>query len=598
MTGPKERKQMKVGLAQVKPIKADLSTNIARIKMMIAESADDLDLMVFSETNLSGYFLEGGVSEVALTVDTLIASLGRPPENCPDIVLGFYEDHLDGPFNSVAYFEPGLEHFNLKHVHRKLFLPTYGVFDEARFVRPGKELSSFPTKHGMMGLLVCEDMWHSLPSTILALQGAELIIGVSASPARDFKKDGRGLPGNLKRWDALTPSIAIEHGVFVVVSQLVGSEAGKIFPGGSIVSSPDGSIIGRSPLMEEGVTCVTIDTEDIYRVRAKTPLLSDLQGTLPVLCKALMEVIEPDSQDESWMEDHHRSLPRSSATKRQHETSVIPDTEHIFDLDLELVEKVLVEFVRDEFNRNRGFDKAVIGLSGGVDSSVALYLAVSALGPENVIGIKMPYATSSTESIEHADLVLKATMAQEKMVDVSRPIDSYIQEYEEDLSPLRRGNLAARFRSLVLFDQSAKENALPLGTGNKSERLLGYYTWHADDSPPINPIGDLYKTQVWELARHLGVPSVIVDKPASADLVTGVNDEDELGISYEQADPILYWLLEGYSPEELKRNGFSDTNVDLVWKRLSQTHWKRELPTVAMMSSTAIGEFYLRPKDF
>ena len=354
MTGPKERKQMKVGLAQVKPIKADLSTNIARIKMMIAESVDDIDLMVFSETNLSGYFLEGGVSEVALTVDTLIASLGRPPENCPDIVLGFYEDHLDGPFNSVAYFEPGLEHFNLKHVHRKLFLPTYGVFDEARFVRPGKELSSFPTKHGMMGLLVCEDMWHSLPSTILALQGAELIIGVSASPARDFKKDGRGLPGNLKRWDTLTPSIAIEHGVFVVVSQLVGSEGGKIFPGGSIVSSPDGSIIGRSPLMEEGVTSVTIDTEDIYRVRAKTPLLSDLQGTLPILCKALMEVIEPDSQDESWMEDHHRSLPRSSATKRQHETSVVPGTEHIFDLDLQLVEKVLVEFVRDEFNRNRG----------------------------------------------------------------------------------------------------------------------------------------------------------------------------------------------------------------------------------------------------
>ena len=96
----------------------------------------------------------------------------------------------------------------------------------------------------------------------------------------------------------------------------------------------------------------------------------------------------------------------------------------------------------------------------------------------------------------------------------------------------------------------------------------------------------------------MGVPSVIVDKPASAALVTGVNDEDELGISYAQADPILYWLLEGYSPEELKRNGFSDTNVDLVWKRLSQTHWKRELPTVAMMSSTAIGEFYLRPKDF
>ena len=598
MTGPKERKQMKVGLAQIKPIKADLPTNVARIKTMIAESVDDIDLMVFSETNLSGYFLEGGVSEVALTVDSLIESLGRPPGNCPDIVLGFYEDHIDGPFNSVAYFEPGLEQFNLKHVHRKLFLPTYGVFDEARFVRSGKELSSFPTKHGMMGLLICEDMWHSLPSTILALQGAEVVIGVSASPARDFKRDGRGLPGNLKRWDTLIPSIAIEHGIFVVVSQLVGTEAGKIFPGGSIASSPDGSIIGRSPLMEEGVTSVIIDTEEIYRLRAKTPLLSDLQGVLPMLCKSLIETIDPNPQDEPWMEHHHRKLPKPSGTKRQPETYAIPGAEHIFDLDLELVEKVLVEFVRDEFNRNRGFGKAVIGLSGGVDSSVALYLAVSALGPENVIGVKMPYSTSSAESLEHADLVLKATMAQERMVDVSRPIDSYIQRYEEDLSPLRRGNLAARFRSLVLFDQSAKENALPLGTGNKSERLLGYYTWHADDSPPINPIGDLYKSQVWELARHLGVPSVIVDKPASADLVAGVNDEDELGISYEQADPILYWLLEGYSPEELKRNGFPDTNVELVWRRLSQTHWKRELPTVAMMSSTAIGEFYLRPKDF
>ena len=137
-----------------------------------------------------------------------------------------------------------------------------------------------------------------------------------------------------------------------------------------------------------------------------------------------------------------------------------------------------------------------------------------------------------------------------------------------------------------------------MGTGNKSERLLGYYTWHADDSPPVNPLGDLFKTQVWALARYLGVPDVIVNKPASADLVAGCNDEDELGVSYENADPILYWLLEGYTPEELKKYGFEEDHVDVVWNRLSKTHWKRELPTVAMLSSSAIGEFYLRPKDF
>jgi NAD+ synthase len=195
-------------------------------------------------------------------------------------------------------------------------------------------------------------------------------------------------------------------------------------------------------------------------------------------------------------------------------------------------------------------------------------------------------------------LVLEDTGVQGRTIDITAALDAYADGNEPDLSPLRRGNLAARIRSIVLFDQSAKIGALPLGTGNKSERLLGYYTWHADDSPPINPLGDLFKTQVWALARHLGVPDVIIEKPASADLISGVHDEDELGISYHLADPILHWLLKGYKPEELGSRGFSPDDVDLVWQRLSATHWKRELPTVAMISSSAIGEFYLRPVDY
>jgi NAD+ synthetase len=156
----------------------------------------------------------------------------------------------------------------------------------------------------------------------------------------------------------------------------------------------------------------------------------------------------------------------------------------------------------------------------------------------------------------------------------------------------------ARLRAVILFDQSAKVGALPLGTGNKSERLLGYFTWHADDSPPINPLGDLFKTQVWALARHVGVPEVIVEKPATADLVRGVTDEDELGVSYHDADPILHGLLRGYRAEELVRMGFAEEAVELVARRLRSTHWKRELPTVAVLSSSAIGEFYLRPVDY
>ena len=156
----------------------------------------------------------------------------------------------------------------------------------------------------------------------------------------------------------------------------------------------------------------------------------------------------------------------------------------------------------------------------------------------------------------------------------------------------------ARLRAVILFDQSAKLGALPLGTGNKSERLLGYFTWHAVVSPPINPIGDLFKTQVWSLARHLGVPDAIIDKPATADLVKGVTDEDELGVSYHDADPILHWMVRGYEVEDLLQMGFDAEAVELVRRRLGSTHWKRELPTVAVLSSSAIGEFYLRPVDY
>jgi NAD+ synthase (glutamine-hydrolysing) len=151
---------------------------------------------------------------------------------------------------------------------------------------------------------------------------------------------------------------------------------------------------------------------------------------------------------------------------------------------------------------------------------------------------------------------------------------------------------------IVLFDLSAKHRAIPLGTGNKSERLFGYFTWHADDSPPINPLGDLFKTQVWMLARHLGVPEVVVSKPPTADLVVGQTDEGDFGISYAKADELLNWMLSGYNANDLIARGFDPAEVQLVCRRLESTHWKRRLPTVAMLSPTAIGESYLRPVDY
>ena len=601
MSNSEVRPPLRVALVQFKPTKAEVSANVEAIQRTIASQSSSTDLIVFPETSLSGYFLEGGVAESAVTTEELIGLMGSPSDRSPDVVIGFYERWRRRLYNSAVYLEAREGRWKARHVHRKMFLPTYGVFDEARFVEPGTDVQAFETRFGRIGMLICEDMWHSLPAAILALGGAELLVVPSASLARDFSPAG-GRSRNLERWEQITSGAALEHGIFVIVAQLVGSEGGKLFFGGSIAVGPDGSFLARGPLLEEAVTLASLDAGSINRSRMASPLLADLEQMLPHLQRSL-----ESTRPHAVLEDSHAPL-ENEAQEMVGEGLVgegpVSDKdlgiihEEKLNLDLDLVEKTLIEFIRDEVRRRRGFERVVVGVSGGVDSAVSLALACKALGPENVYGFRLPYRTSSQESLEHAALVLDMTQAQARTIEISDPIDLYVKEYEPGISPLRKGNLMARLRSIILFDQSARLDALPLGTGNKSERLLGYFTWHADDSPPINPLGDLFKTQVWALAQHLGIPEVIIEKPATADLVKGVTDEDEIGVSYHAAAPILFGLVSGYSVEELVRGGFKEDEVELVSKRLQATHWKRELPTVALLSSSAIGEFYLRPVDY
>ncbi len=582
---------LQIALAQFRPRKAAYRANLDQVGRLMADLATAApvpDLLILPETAMTGYFVEGGVKELAVSAEQLFADLsalhgaaGLPPIH---VVTGFYEIWNTRLYNSALVVRLGGSEAGVKHVHRKIFLPTYGVFDEERFVEPGRSIRAFDLGACRAAVMVCEDAWHSLVPTIAALDGAQVIVVLCASPARGIQPndDGDGRPESTKRWERVAQAIASEHGVFVVIAHLVGFEGGKAFPGGSVVVDPAGAVLARAPIFEDALTHVALDLDEIPRARAEEPLLSDLETHLPHLLESLAGQREP----------------KDPAPVRPARPAVPPRQGEPLAIDPELTERWLVEFLKDEVTRRRGFERVVLGLSGGVDSAVVAYLAARAFGPDGVTAVRMPYRTSSRESLSHADLVIAALGIQSRTIDITAGVDGLAQALGDPPPPARLGNIMARMRMITLFDLSAADRAIPLGTGNKTERLFGYFTWHADDSPPVNPIGDLFKTQVWALARHLGVPTAIVDKAPTADLVAGQTDEGDFGISYGRADLILHWVLSGYPNEAIEGLGFSAAEVATVRRRLDSTHWKRKLPTVAMLSPTAIGEFYLRPVDY
>ena len=609
-----------LALAQFQPRKGDYAGNLARVGELLAQAAaleSRPQVVCFPEAAMTGYFLEGGVREHAVTAGRLAADLHRVHAGGPalDVCIGFYEVWRNKLYNSALYLSLGETTPIVRHVHRKVFLPTYGLFDEERFVERGRDIRAFDTPWGRAAILVCEDAWHSLTGTIAALDGAQLIIVPSAPPARGAwpKTDEVPGPASISRWERLIRDMADEHGLYIALANLVGSEAGKQFPGCALLAGPKGDVRVRGPLWEEALVVATIDLADVTRARADMPLIADLETMMPHLRDTLARVdagtpfiLSYDGMEELAETMGAPAPAASRGDKRAKKTASGPSVAVVqggaasgpppLDIDGRLVEEWLVRFLRDELER-RGFSKVVVGVSGGVDSAVTAFLAARAFGPTNVVGVQMPYHTSSPESLAHGKLVIDALGIEGRTVDITAAVDGYLQ-HEADADPARRGNVMARMRMITLFDLSAKYHAIPLGTGNKTERLFGYFTWHADDSPPINPLGDLFKTQVWELARHLGVPEVIVGKAPSADLVVGQTDEGDFGITYAKADELLNWMLSGYLEEDLVARGYDAAEVALVRKRLATTHWKRRLPTVAMLSGSAIGESYLRPTDY
>ncbi|TSA20474.1 NAD+ synthase [bacterium] len=262
-----------------------------------------------------------------------------------------------------------------------------------------------------------------------------------------------------------------------------------------------------------------------------------------------------------------------------------------------MVRELLVQFLRDE-SKNAGFHRGVIGVSGGVDSAVSAFLTSEALGNENTVGVIMPYRTSSPKSVEDAQTVIDRLGIRSEVVDISSMVDGYCDTWKVT-DKVRRGNIMARMRMIVLYDISAGERALVIGTSNKTEIMVGYGTLFGDTASAINPIGDLYKTQVWQLARALGIPQQIVEKIPTADLWEGQSDEEELGSTYARLDALLYHLVdERRNDEELQKLGFDAGFVDRVKALIQKNQFKRRPPLIAKVSYRTVNVDFRYARDW
>jgi NAD+ synthase len=273
-----------------------------------------------------------------------------------------------------------------------------------------------------------------------------------------------------------------------------------------------------------------------------------------------------------------------------------PNDQSPLRIDEALVRRMLVAFLREEAKKS-GHRRVVVAVSGGVDSAAVAALAAEAFGPQNVTALFLPYRTSDPASGAHARVVAKTFGLALEEIDITPQVDAYVGRLGE-IPRVRRGNKMARERKSIEYDR-AWPDGLVLGTSNKTELLLGYGTRHGDMACDLNPVGDLYKTQLRELSVHLGVPDVIVQKAPTADLWQGQTDEGELGFTYAQADLILYHLVDRrLRPAELIAAGFEAALVNNIREKMRRSHYKRVMPLIAKVSLRTVGHDFLYPRDW
>ena len=551
-------KKLRLGLAQINSTVGNLEGNTEKIIRYIKKAKEhEVDIIAFPELAITGYPPEDLLLKPSF-INKNIQMLNKIARESQDIIsiVGFV-DKVEDIYNSAGILYNG----NIVAKYHKNYLPNYGVFDEVRYFQRGNEIVILNIEGYKIGLSICEDIWYpENPINIQAIEGAELIININASPYH---------VGKVKEREEMLKVRARDNLVSIAYINLVGGQDELVFDGNSVVVDPDGLIFARGNAFKEDLLICDLDLDAIFRKQLKDNRLRNLRAHY----KREERVIEVNLD-----------------YKIKDKFEVIPQRIELDQTEAEEIYSALVVGLRDYIRKNN-FEKVVIGLSGGIDSSLTATIAVDALGKENVKGVLMPSQYTSKESIEDALKLAENIGIETFTIPINDIFKKYLEELEEIFkeheTDITEENLQARIRGNLLMALSNKFGWIVLATGNKSEMSVGYATLYGDMVGGFAVLKDVYKTKVYELAQYRNsispvIPERVLEKPPSAELKPNQKDEDEL-LPYVILDEIIYmYVEEDISAEDIAKRGFDKDSVEKVIKMIDRNEYKRRQAPVGI----------------